>query len=132
MTILPWRMSSTSSSMLLSRAAPLGSGFKVKPLAAKNFSDVLAALEESQTLGGLIAQQQALQVTPGKQVHFQVHPATRLVLDASDGFAQGVGNDGSFKLAPFTAFTVRPVPSTVIEPLCDVLGQPGAKSTCTR
>src|SRR5471030_607140 len=88
MTILPWRISSTSSSMLLSATRhPLESGFEVAVGGQKAFGDVSGFCR----LCGLIAQQQALQITC-QQVHFQIHPATWLVR-RHDGFAQGVGND---------------------------------------
>ena len=46
-------------------------------------------------LGGLVAQQQALQVA-GQQVHLQVHPAPGPVV-GHDGLAEGVGDDGQLE-----------------------------------
>src|SRR5690554_3454474 len=91
MTILPARMSSTSSSTVFSFIRPSRarcSGLQKAVFGEKCHADAATGTG----FGGLVTQQQALQVA-GNHVHLEVHPGTGLIV-THDGFLQGVRQIG--------------------------------------
>src|SRR5690606_551619 len=90
MTILPWRMSSTSSSIVLS-AMLANSLLEVAVFGQETFGDAGCC-----GFGGFVAEQQTLDITR-QHVNLQVDPPPGAIV-SHDGFHQGVRHDGQLEL----------------------------------